>query len=322
MGFPGVIVSAEIQSTEVILEGEAFGEDNYIQVLTDRREPQCHRLETGPFSIKLAEQLDRGTPTHLKVVRRTESWQGTLRVDALLADEFLEPEPLPNRRLLFIGDSITCGASADRLGPDYVDGAITSNAYHSFGMELGRRLNAQVHLASYGGRGLLRDWQGLTDAETNNLRPIFERSLPDDPQALWDHTIYTPNAVIFGLGTNDFNIGIPDQNVWTEAYRDFVLRVLEVHPNALIVLMNSPMLGIQPDPGNFARGAALKWYAVRTQQLLKEALDNKPIDTRARVVVGEHRPTVGSPGDAHPVATEHLGMADDLEPILRANLDW
>jgi formate dehydrogenase major subunit len=56
-----------------------------------------------------------------------------------------------------------------------------------------RRLGAQCHLVSYGGRGIIRDWQGIRD--TRNAPVFYELALPDDPAVRWDHMRYVPDAI-------------------------------------------------------------------------------------------------------------------------------
>ena len=63
---------------------------------------------------------------------------------------------------MFIGDSVTCGGGVDnnaQCKPDPEHPA--NNVYDSYGMLLGRRMDAQIQLVCYGGRGLERDYRGL-----------------------------------------------------------------------------------------------------------------------------------------------------------------
>jgi hypothetical protein len=49
-------------------------------------------------------------------------------------------------------------------------------------MRLARALDAQVHLVSYGGRGLLRDWQGKTDVL--NAPQFFQLTIAEETAQL------------------------------------------------------------------------------------------------------------------------------------------
>lgn len=315
LGFPGVMLSANFRGTMLAIEWEANSPECYFDVSVDGSQWRTVRAEKGRSRLVLAEGLI-STQHHLRMIRRTESWQGVVTAHRIATDGTLvAPPPLPWRRLLFVGDSITCGAGADRLPPEYPEGHITSNANASFGMELGRRVNAQVHLVSYGGRGLVRDWQGLTNDKINNAPVFFERTLPDDPSACWDHGSWQPDVVVVTLGTNDFNQGIPDEQVWVAAYEVFAARIREVHPQAWIFLMNGPIFGPRVDNGDAAKAAAINHYLDETVYRRLSAGDR-----RIEKALFRYQP--GSPKDAHPIAPQHLLMADDLEPVLRSRLGW
>ena len=250
------------------------------------------------------------------MVRRTESWEGVAEVHAIKVEgELLEPPAWPVRKMLFIGDSITCGEYVDRLPPDYQNGRNTANANGSFGMELGRRLGAQVHLVSYGGRGLVRDWQG-NDAQKTATAPVFfERALPDDPQTKWDHASWQPDVVVVGLGTNDFNQGIPDEQMWVAAYEKFAARIREVYPQAWIILTGSAIFSSRVEGGDAAKTAAINHYLDETIARRMAAGDQKMEKAHFR-----YQP--GTPGNGHPNGPQHMQMADDLEGLIRMRLGW
>ena len=244
------------------------------------------------------------------VLKRTEAWQGTLAVAAISGPARVTPLPLPDRRLLFIGDSITCGAATDV--PDAsstLDGTITNDAAKSFGRVLAARLGAACHLVSYGGRGIIRDWQGIR--AINNAPVFYERAMPDDPLALWDHRRYVPHGIAIALGTNDFNQGVPDQNEFVNAYVEFVRKVMRDAPAAAIFVADSPMT----NDGSAALG--------HLKTIQRDYLDHvvaavgSPRVTRAPLA---HYP--GRAVNVHPIASEHVAIAAELEPRFRAALGW
>ncbi len=309
MAFPGVSLTVRTNATRIALRVQAATPDCHLNVTVDDREATVLRPAQGESELVVADGLSAGVPHAVRVVRRTESWVGAMTVQSIRMDGDLLPRlPAPARRLLFIGDSITCGACVEQLPPDWPEGHATANAERSFGMELGRRLGAEVHLVSYGGRGVIRDWQGLGNDRIANAPVFFERALPDDAQSVWDHASWQPDAVVLGLGTNDFNQGIPDERVWTSAYD-----VRAVHPQAWILLTSSPMFGSRPDNGDAAKAAAIAHYLDEVVLLRQHARDQ-----RVDRVLYRHHP--GSAKNAHPTAPQHLQMADDLEPVLRARL--
>jgi lysophospholipase L1-like esterase len=252
-----------------------------------------------------------GTPHTLAIVRRNESWQGVCTILGFVLGgdgELLPPPALPERKLMFIGDSVTCGElAAYQPGRDFQDRE-NGDARLSYGMVLARRLSAQCYLVSYGGRGIIRDWQGIRD--TNNAPQFYELALPDDPTARWDPRRYVPDAIGIQLGTNDFSQGIPDQTEFVHAYVDFIRRVRQDAPNALIFIMESPML--DDDAARGPRRTVLRYYLEKIAAQIGSP----------RVIVAPLRHRPGVPGNTHPTGLEHEAMAGELEPVLRRALGW
>ena len=131
---------------------------------------------------------------------------------------------------MFIGDSITSGEATEASDIPEKPGAERSNAAASFCFKLASRLNAQVHLVSYGGRGMIRDWQGIRN--TNNVPVFYELALPDDPNVPWNARSYVPDAIGICVGTNDFSQGIPDENEFVNGYVEFLRKVIRDAPSS------------------------------------------------------------------------------------------
>ncbi len=241
--------------------------------------------------------------TQVDFRRNNEAWQGdVILTEADAYDGFCKPDPLPKTKLLFIGDSITAGHGT--WSKMNAEGEIESepNALFAYPHWLGDTLDAQVHQVAYGGRGLVRDWQGKTD--TNNAPQFYDRVLPDNPDYLWDPKDYQADIVSVMLGTNDFNTGIPERESWTEAYINFVKRIRQDYPNAQIFLISSPMT-------DGDKGDVLKDY-------VKQVAENFGTPSVKYLQVGHYE---GEPWDSHPTLLEHGKIAEELEPFFRAHLD-
>lgn len=230
------------------------------------------------------------------LIRRNEAWQGDIIITGTDSYGILvKPSPLPSKKLLFIGDSITAGAGTTSRVNEQGEREAVSNARLAYPRVLGDRLDAQVHHVAYGGRGLTRDWQGIT--ETNNAPQFYDRILPDNPDHLWDPQNYQADIVSVMLGTNDFNPGIPERESWTKTYQDFVARIRKDYPKAQIFLISSPMTGGE-------KGDALKSFV----KAVAESFASPSVQYL------EVSQTYGEAWDAHPTAVEHEHIADELEP--------
>ena len=247
LGFPGIVIRFVYRGSAPTLRLSASSPDCYFNLVCNGWDPVVIRLKQGKNEIHLPTGAAPASGWLVELVRRTEAWQGLATFEGLLLPsgcELLPPPPWPERKLMFIGDSVTCGEYVERFPPDDDNSPRTTNAARSFGMLLGRWLNAQVHLVSYGGRGVIRDWQGKTDVA--NAPQFFSRALPDDPASHWDPADYAPDAIVVCLGANDFNLGLPDEAGYTKAYDDFVGAVRTAHPRAALLLAECPIFGDVP----------------------------------------------------------------------------
>ena len=309
LGFPGVTVHLRFRGARLTMRVRASQDDIYFDTSIDGAAPTLVRMHSGEDDYLVVKGGD--VAEHAVVLtRRNESWQGTCEIlgfDPGSGGELLPPPAMPKRKLMFIGDSVTCGEKdAYEPGRDLSD-KLNSNARVSFGMILARRLGAQCHLVSYGGRGVIRDWQGIRD--TNNAPQFYELALPDEAGARWQHSRYVPDAIGIQLGTNDFNQGVPDQNEFVNAYVEFIQKVRRDAPNAAILVMDSPLVN---DDSKGPRRTVLHAYLA---QIVARSGSEK-------VVLAPLKHYPGVPGNGHPTGPEHEAMAAELEPLLRSRLGW
>jgi lysophospholipase L1-like esterase len=262
------------------------------------------RLNAGRQTLALADGLPAG-PHTVEIVNRSETWQGNAALLSFDTDGAWRAAPaLPSRKLLVLGDSITCGAAVDRVAGETKAGASWANPRASYGMLMAKQLNAQVQLVCYGGRGLIRTWEGKTNEL--NLADYYAMALPTQPASVpWDQRYYLPHAIIVAIGTNDMTTGIPDREQYVQAYRSLVRTLLRDHPQAQIMLTEGSILHSE-------KQAALHSYIADTVRLVG--------DPRVRAIASTHYP--GDATDAHPTREQHVRMADDLLPQVRQIMRW
>lgn len=298
LGFPGVTLHlrANASSASISLAVTKVAD---FDVSVDGSEPRCVPLKDGDTVLNLFS-YPAGGVHDVEIWRRTESWQGTCELRALELNESgaLLPITAPKLRLMFIGDSITCGAAVLPSATGDLYDPLRSDARLSYGQVLARKLGAQCHLVSYGGRGLVRDWQGLLTI--NNAPEFYDRALPDDPSAPWDFHSYVPDAIGICLGTNDFNQGIPDENVFVNTYVQFVAKIRRDAPNAVIFLVDSPMLTDGASP----KRSVLSAY-------IEEAVAHIGSPQVRHIQLPHYH---GGSDNPHPTAADHLQIAKFLEP--------
>lgn len=334
LGFPGVTIRVRFTGASLSLRTAETGGSSY-DVTVDGEDPRTVRTEVGERDYALAEYLTGG-PHAADIVRRTETWQGiTTLLGLRLAPggELLPPGPWPTRKLLFIGDSVTAGEGTDRDGPCVKDAPRFSNARLSYGMLLARTLDAQAHLVAFGGRGLVRDWQGRKDVL--NAPQFFPLALPEEGGPPFDLGSYVPDAVVISLGTNDFNLALgppPERELYVSAYVRLVRDLRGHYPGAHVFLTPGAMVRDVAPPASSAAADATSAGATANPPALpaggpRSQLQSYITDTialladpRVHDAGGEVYP--GDACDAHPTKAQHRGIARDLEPVLRRALGW
>ncbi|NYE59170.1 lysophospholipase L1-like esterase [Duganella sp. 1224] len=300
--YPGVTFYVNFEGTRLSANAEASGAFSYLDVIVDGAARKVHLAE-GRQTLALAEGLAPG-PHTVEVVNRTETWQGTASLLNFDTDgTWRAATQLPARKLLILGDSITCGAVIDRV-PGDDKGAASGNPRVSYGMVLARQLNAQVQLVCYGGRGLIRTWEGKTN--DLNLADYYGMALPTQPSAVpWDQRNYRPDAILIAIGTNDMTPGIPEREQYVTAYVSLLRTLLKDHPQAQIMLTEGGML-------HGEKQAALRSYIEDTVRRVG--------DQRVHAIR-----STGYPGDeknAHPTREQNTSIANDLLPQVKAVMRW
>lgn len=305
-GYPGVTTRIAFTGNALWLQAHSSTNQSYLEVIVDGGEPQLINLTPHSQRISLLNNSGTASSSHqIDIIHRSETWQGTVTLEYLEISngELLTPPPVSVRRLLVLGDSVTCGEAIDRT-PEGKKDSRWWNPRLSYGMLLATALDAQVQLVCYGGRGLVRSWNGRTDEL--NLPDYADLAIADTAAPIpWDHERYVPDLILSAIGTNDFSQGIPDGETYIATYGKFVRHLLALYPYAQVVLTEGAIL-------NDEKKRVLTEYLQKTQQQVD--------DPRLHIVPSHHYP--GDSDDAHPTKTQHAAMATDLAPLLRAIMRW
>jgi hypothetical protein len=315
MGYPGITIRFAYRgpAPEIVMTGGS--PDCYFNLSCNGWDPVLIHLKEGGNVIPLPTGVAPNGGWVIELVRRTESWMGTASFDGIRLPpgcELAPAPPLPARKLMFIGDSLTCGEYNERFPPENDSTPRSTNAARSYGMLLAKWLGAQVHLVCYGGRGITRDWSGKTDV---NIVPVFfPRALPDKVGSKWDHSRYQPDVVVINDGT-DFDAGPQDEGRFTDAYGAFVGQVRAAYPGAFILLTES---GFQSD-GSDGRPRAARDQLLRTIEAVTLRRHDSG-DDRVRVARTGFFP--GTPTNGHLVAFQHEQIALDLLGPIREAAGW
>jgi lysophospholipase L1-like esterase len=312
LAYPGTEIRLRLHGASLRLSISSDSDKSALTIVVDHGAPRLQLLHAGSNDLTLSAVPAEGDHT-FEIIKRTETWQGILTFESisLPEDAVLLPPPIrPARKLMFVGDSVTCGAGVNNNATCKPDAENPANdVYNSYGLLLGRRLDAETQLVCYGGRGLVRDYRGLTIADNVLNAPQFlSLAVPSDApesRVAWDATRFQPDAILFSLGTNDFSLQKTkplDEPQWIDAYIGLLRSARALYPRAKFLVTEG---------------------AIVTDPLLRSMLQ-KAVTQSADPLVGyvpsKHYPGNGCNG--HPTAAQHLQMTDDLEPIFRSQLGW
>jgi len=138
--------------------------------------------------------------------------------------------PQKERRMQFIGDSITCGfgnqlfgtpsddvKSAECLAEAAVTAAPTNiigkmlyeleDTHQSWSLQLARQFEAEAHVQCLSGIGMCKNDIGIASHSDFNMTYFVDRTLPFTARTasnMWDYSLFQPDLLVINLGTNDY----------------------------------------------------------------------------------------------------------------------
>lgn len=328
MMFPAVTVETEFEGDAIDLRlkegapGTASTNTEYYAVTIDGGEPV--KLQTCPAQeiYPLARALGSGTH-RVRISKRTEGSVGSALFLGFRVREAgtLHLPKAPERRVEFVGDSITCGYGNEVSTTDPDSYSFTStneNALLAYGAVAAAELGADYVAVAASGRGMVRNYSGGSGLHAPEF---YELAGPDSGAVAWDHTLYSPDVVVVNLGTNDFSIGLEADEVVTmrEEYRatytKFLSRLRVLHPKATLIAVVGPMISDSYPPGYQA------WTSIRAD--VQEVVQSFVDDGDSKVLYFALSPQSSPYGeDWHPTLATHQKMADALSAFIKEELGW
>lgn len=240
--YPGVQIRALFEGTSL---GVAMKPNSgYFMVEIDSLPP----FKTGFGETDSVRTLISGLPEGRHEVRLTLAYEGHLRrpeFRGFILDEgkTLPAAPrLPERRIEFIGNSITCGYGLETDDPRAPFQDETENHFYTYAALTARAFDALSQVVARSGIGIYRNYNGPVTGSADCLPARYTQTLWGDSTETWVFSRYRPDVVCVNLGTNDVSTGTYDTTLLEAAYRRFLHRLREYYPEAKIVLLSGCML--------------------------------------------------------------------------------
>lgn len=302
---PGVYITIKFKGTGcafIVNDEELWGKNhNYLELIVDGK---AARLQTKAArdTIKV-----RGLTEAVHTVilcKNTEANIGYLELaGVLISGQFLKPTPKSLRKIEFIGNSITCGASSDMSAIPCGKGVWQDqhNAYFSYGAITARTLNAQYHLSAVSGIGLMHSCCNMDVI----MPQVFDKVSMRNDTIQWDFTKYQPDIVTVCLGQND---GIQDSTLFSSNYISFIQKLRSYYPNAIIICLSSPMAD-----------ESLRSFMKKTLTAIVKKI-NDGGDKKIDSYFFSKQYYKGC--DYHPSLAEHKEIAKELVSFIREKLKW
>lgn len=287
---------------------------NWFTVVVDDGEPQRFKTNSSQTVYTLADSLD-DTQHTLILSKATEGQNGWNRLVEVHTPHLLQADPLPNRKIEFIGNSITCGYGLDfRERPCSNDVWFDQHhAWLTYAARVSRRMNAQFMLSAVSGIGMHRNWNSPGPAMPDVYEGLYMAF--SDSSSRWAFDRYTPQLVVIALGTNDFSDGDGEQprpaldgDRFIADYTTFIGRVRDTYPGARLLLVDSPML--ETEKNNKLAG------------YLREVADRRKTAGDSAIARYHFSKRFINGCDIHPGLEDHKAMADSLEPVIRDLMEW
>jgi len=310
--WPGTSVAANFTGAYLAVTLDDQWGKNYFNVfIDDDARPIVVAAEKGEKTYVVAAKLTPGRHRFL-LTKRTEGEEGATAFKGIeLADHarLLEPPPRLKRKIEFFGDSITSGMANESAddGPDNLPK--DKNNFMAYDAITARNLQAELHVTSQSGIGVLISWFPFT-------MPQFygQLSAVGLNDSKWDFSSWTPDVVVINLFQNDAWLidrekrlnPVPTDDQRVQAYADFVKTIRGKYPNAYIVCALGSMDAVKEGS---------KWPGYVTSAVARIKADNpqEKIDTLFFDFTGY---------TAHPRVKQHLANAEKLTAFIRQKMGW
>lgn len=313
LSWPGTGVSFVFSGSSANIEVASVWGANSVELTVDGVATVISNVSGA--SISTAPELANGT--HNVVLRkRSEAMFGSIYLGNITTDGKFEQDAPVDRRIEFIGDSITVGYGLDGVNPCTNDASVENNP-KTYGALAADALDADYSMIAWSGIGLTRNYPSNPPDPSPTMPVRWTRYNPNDANNTYPFPAAAiPDAVVINLGTNDFTyLGQRDPlniDTYISTYVKFIRDIKGKYPAATFFLVTSPMVGDDYPAGD------------NTKTVQKDALTTVISQLNGTAAYLVDWPTQGAEVgcDYHPNAATHQQGADILSAAIAKELGW
>ncbi len=199
-------------------------------------------------------KFDESGEHTVRMMKLSECPNGTLRINEIKTDsEKIEPTAAAEKKIEFIGDSITCGYGVDGTSGGF--STKTEDGSKTYAYKAAQKLDADYSMVSFSGYGIISGYSNNGKRSTQQCVPDYYGKLGNSWGSFgdgkyiqkedWDFSEYVPDLVVVNLGTNDASYisSIKNDNdlkeseklAFTDTYEAFIGQIREANPGAEIL---------------------------------------------------------------------------------------
>lgn len=261
---------------------------------------------TAEYELYTSENIGK---VKIRLVKMSENAFSKVGINSVSADgEIRPPQPVSQRKIEFVGDSITCGFGIEASSA--ADGFCTAqeNPWINYASITARHFNAEYNLVSWTSIGVLSNsvkedvnepddgWTMpkiyfYTDRSVDGMTAGSENNLEE-----WDFSRFEPDLIVVNLGTNDkdYTREIKERtDAFEECYLNFISDIRKHNPDSVILC---------------TLGAMGQQLCPQIENAVKKLGDDKIYAVR----FDEQLESDGIGAESHPNAVTHKKMAEKL----------
>lgn len=229
--------------------------------------PFCAVLVNGVmtkrFEVRESEAVyelyssDKEETVEIELIKMSEAAFGKVGIVEFITDSDIPPVPTAEkeRKIEFVGDSITCGYGIEGVVEKDTFNTAQENPFTAYAASTARAFGADFNLISWSGIGVYSSWvdENAEKPLDNWLSPVLypctdaaycndNNIVPFEP---WDFSRFVPKVIVINLGTNDqsFTKGIDERvEKFRSLYKDYIKLIREKNPDAEIICSLGAML--------------------------------------------------------------------------------
>jgi lysophospholipase L1-like esterase len=242
LGFSGARIRLRFEGTSVSARIKDESGRNHALAFIDGVPGNRFRLDSRDGVYELAAGLEQGVHT-VELVRITECDIGLTHFEGFILNAGAKVLPwldANDRRIEFIGDSITCGYGVEESDPTKNFTPETENFCLGYAGLTVRNLDADYLVVSRSGIGIMRNYDGPREGSDCDMPEVYPNTFYLRPGA-WDFSRFAPQVVCINLGTNDFSTTGCNVDKFVQEYVRFASTVLGNYPQAKLVVLQGPM---------------------------------------------------------------------------------